>query len=141
MQRSRCTCIATQGKCKLGGGFDLADLFPSKKFLHVFTGLKSKLENVHRQVDKILAGMVINDHRENQKNAATGNGELLKEDLVDVLIGLQQSGSLGFPITTNHIKAVSLVIIPSTCPTHSKTINSKLPWLVTSIAIIISFFT
>ena len=119
----------------------MADLFPSKKFLHVFTGLKSKLENVHRQVDQILAGMVINDHRENQKNAATGNGELLKEDLVDVLIGLQQSGSLGFPITTNHIKAVILVIIPSTCPTHSKTINSKLPWLVTSIAIIISFFT
>lgn len=140
MQRSRCTCIAAQGKYTLGGGFDLADLFPSKKFLHVFTGLKSKLENVHRQVDQIL-GNVINDHRENQKSATTGNGELSKEDFVDVLIGLQQSGSLGFPITNNHIKAVILVIIPSTYPTHSKTINSKLLWLVTFIAIIISFFT
>nr|POF05391.1 premnaspirodiene oxygenase [Quercus suber] len=92
----------------LGGGFDLADLFPLKKFLHVFTGLKSKLENVHRQVDQIL-GNVINDHRENQKSATTGNGELSREDFVDVLIGLQQSGSLGFPITNNHIKAVILV--------------------------------
>lgn len=90
----------------------MADLFPSKTFLHVFSGLKTKLENIHRKVDKMLDN-IIDDHRENQMSAATGNGELSKVDLVDVLLGLQQSGSLELPITTNHIKGVILVIIRS----------------------------
>ncbi|CAL0307274.1 unnamed protein product [Lupinus luteus] len=34
------------------GGFDLADLFPSLKPLHLITGLKAKLENVHKKLDK-----------------------------------------------------------------------------------------
>ncbi|KAK7857323.1 premnaspirodiene oxygenase [Quercus suber] len=74
------------------------------------------------QVDQIL-GNVINDHRENQKSATTGNGELSREDFVDVLIGLQQSGSLGFPITNNHIKAVILDMFSAGTDTSSSTID------------------
>ena len=109
----------------LAGGFDIADLFPSKKFLHVVSGLKFKLEKIHGKIDKIL-DKIIHDHRENPMSAETGNGELWKEDLVDVFLRLQQSGSLEFPITTNNIKAVILVCIPSINTAHSKVINSKL---------------
>jgi cytochrome P450 len=103
----------------LAGGFELADLFPSRKFLHAVSGLKSKLEKIQRKFDKILDN-IINDHRENQMSAATGKGEPWKDDLVDVLLGLQQSGSLEFPITTNNIKAVILVSTPTINLTHSK---------------------
>ena len=106
------SALLTKEVTTLTGGFHLADLFPSKKFLHVFSGLKTKLENIHRKVDKLLDN-IIDDHMENQMSAATGNGELSKVDLVDVLLDLQQSGSLELPITTNHIKGVILVIIPS----------------------------
>nr|POE93751.1 cytochrome p450 71d8 [Quercus suber] len=82
--------LLTKEISTLMGGFHLADLFPSKTFLHVFSGLKTKLENIHRKVDKMLDN-IINDHRENQMSAATGNGELSKVDLVDVLLDLQQS--------------------------------------------------
>jgi len=34
-----------------------------------------------------------------------------QEDLVDVLLGLQKSGTLEYPITTNNIKGVILVSI------------------------------
>ena len=103
----------------LAGGFELSDLFPSRKFLHAVSGLKSKLEKIQRKLDKILDN-IINDHRENQMSAATGKGEPWKDDLVDVLLGLQQSGSLEFPITTDNIKAVILVSTPTINLTHSK---------------------
>ena len=64
----------------LAGGFDIADLFPSKKFLHVVSGLKFKLEKIHGKVDKILDN-IINDHRENPMSAETSKGELWKEEL------------------------------------------------------------
>uniref|UniRef100_A0A2N9IEN8 Cytochrome P450 n=1 Tax=Fagus sylvatica TaxID=28930 RepID=A0A2N9IEN8_FAGSY len=102
----------------LAGGFELADLFPSRKFLHAVSGLKSKLEKIQRKFDKILDN-IINDHRENQMSAATGKGEPWKDDLVDVLLGLQQSGSLEFPITTDNIKAVILDIFSAGTDTSS----------------------
>ena len=38
----------------LGGGFDLPDLFPSLKFLGFLTGMKSALEKIQKQLDRIL---------------------------------------------------------------------------------------
>ncbi|GLT73329.1 hypothetical protein SLA2020_451970 [Shorea laevis] len=47
----------------LSGGFDLPDLFPSQKFVHVISGMKDKLEKIHRKIDKILEN-IIHEHRE-----------------------------------------------------------------------------
>jgi hypothetical protein len=90
----------------LAGGFELADLFPSHKVVHMFSGTKAKLEKIHMKVDKILEN-IIHEHRENQMMSASTE----QEDLVDVLLGLQKSGTLEFPITTNNIKGVILVSI------------------------------
>ncbi|NP_001313070.1 5-epiaristolochene 1,3-dihydroxylase-like precursor [Nicotiana tabacum] len=58
----------------LAEGFDVADIFPSYKFLHVLSGMKRKLLNAHLKVDAIVED-VINEHK---KNLATGktNGAL-----------------------------------------------------------------
>ncbi|KAG6695546.1 hypothetical protein I3842_09G103600 [Carya illinoinensis] len=87
------------------GGFDLADLFPSQKFLRVITGMKTKVEGMHRKIDKILEN-IIQEHKENQMSAGISEVERGQEDLVDVLLRLQQSSGLEVPITTKNIKAV-----------------------------------
>jgi cytochrome P450 len=89
----------------LAGGFELADLFPSQKFVHVISGVKAKLEKIHGKIDKILEN-IIHEHKENLLSKSTE-----QEDLVDVILRLQQSGTLEFPITTNNIKAIILVSI------------------------------
>jgi len=89
----------------LASGFELADLFPSQRVVHMFSGTKAKLEKIHMKMDKILED-IIHEHKENKKSASAE-----QEDLVDVLLGLQKSGTLEYPITTNNIKGVILVSI------------------------------
>lgn len=93
---------------KLGGGFDISDVFPSLKFLHVIGGMKPKLEKIHEKIDRIF-GNVILEHKKNRitstKNQTTDHMQEMEEDLVDVLLRLQENGELEFPITTDNIKA------------------------------------
>ena len=93
----------------LAEGFDVADIFPSYKFLHVFDGAKQKLLNAHRKVDSIVED-IINEHK---KNLATRKNDdaLGGEDLIDVLLRLMNDGSLQFPINNVNIKAVIVVSI------------------------------
>ena len=86
---------------QLTGGFDLADLFPSNKFLQLISRTRVELERIHLEADKILESIIQqHKHRQIQINEPT------EKDLVDVLLEVQQSGSLEFPITTDNIKAV-----------------------------------
>ncbi|KAI3942606.1 hypothetical protein MKW92_043293 [Papaver armeniacum] len=96
---------------KLAGGFDIADIFPSLKLLHVLVGTKEKLELLHQKVDKTLND-VIKDHKANR--ATTINSSMsceMEEDFVDVLLQLQESGTLESPMTTDNLKAVIWVSI------------------------------
>ncbi|KAK7267892.1 hypothetical protein RIF29_20572 [Crotalaria pallida] len=101
---------------ELVGGFDLAELFPSLKPLHLITGMKGKLEHVHTKLDKILEN-IIDEHQVKSRSSSEskhGNGEAgdenenEKESLVDVLLRVQRNGSLEIPLTLNNIKAVIL---------------------------------
>ncbi|KAJ1419074.1 Cytochrome P450 [Sesbania bispinosa] len=85
----------------LTGGFEIADVFPSMKPLHILTGMRAKYERIHKRADKILEN-IIKKHQEKQTSAK----EAEKEDLVDVLLRLQQSSSLEIQLTTNNVKAV-----------------------------------
>nr|GMD90018.1 premnaspirodiene oxygenase-like [Ipomoea batatas] len=84
----------------LAGGFDVADLFPSRRFLRLLTGMEPTLRKLRRRTDQIF-DQIIDQHR--QKRKADG---FCDEDIVDVLLRLQEQGGFNFPITTDNIKAV-----------------------------------
>ncbi|CAN4114290.1 unnamed protein product [Withania somnifera] len=89
---------------RLAEGFDVADIFPSYKFLHSLSGAKQTLLEAHRKVDTIVED-VINEHK---KNPATHKSDDAAggADLVDVLLRLMKDKSLQFPITNDNIKAI-----------------------------------
>lgn len=70
------------------GGFDIADLFPSFKFLHVLLGSASKLKKMHQKLEQILDN-IINEHIEN-----LGASSVAEKDLIDVLLRLKENGGL-----------------------------------------------
>ncbi|KAA8544292.1 hypothetical protein F0562_022304 [Nyssa sinensis] len=90
---------------KLAAGFSIADMYPSVKMLSVITGIRPRLEEMHKRTDQILEN-IVNQHKEGNK-VETGK-EQVKEDLVDVLLKFQKHGDLEFPLTDNGIKAVIL---------------------------------
>lgn len=87
----------------LSGGFDVADLFPSRRFLHLLSGMEPRLRKLRRGINELL-DHIIDQHK--QKHKAQGYCD---EDIVDVLLRLQEKGGLSFPITTDNIKAVVMV--------------------------------
>ncbi|KAL0310782.1 UNVERIFIED_CONTAM: Premnaspirodiene oxygenase [Sesamum angustifolium] len=84
------------------GGFDVADLFPSVKFLQTVTGLRTKLMKLHHKIDQVL-NIIIDEHMEKLKHGQHG-----EEDLVDVLLRFKQKGSAEFLVTMDNIKAITL---------------------------------
>nr|QNS29950.1 cytochrome P450 [Nothapodytes nimmoniana] len=93
---------------KLAGGFDIPDLFPSFKILHPISGMRSELEKIHPRVDKIFDHLIEEHKIKRNKSMTMNSNEVGEEDLVDVLLKLQESGDLEFPITTDSIKAIIL---------------------------------
>ncbi|XP_061374474.1 cytochrome P450 71D8-like [Gastrolobium bilobum] len=104
------------------GGFDLADLFPSIKPIHFITGIRPKLEKLHKRLDKILQN-IVTEHQEKHMRAQEGKVEAEEEDLVDVLLRIQQSDSLGIKITTRNIKAVILDVFIAGTDTSASTLD------------------
>ncbi|CAN1224296.1 Premnaspirodiene oxygenase [Linum perenne] len=86
------------------GGLKISDLFPSLKWLPVMNGYKGQLMEIHRQVDGML-DYIISVYKE-RRTRSTDNDD---DDLVDVLLNLEESGHLGFTLTLDHVKAVTLV--------------------------------
>ncbi|XP_060197214.1 premnaspirodiene oxygenase-like [Lycium barbarum] len=115
-------------------GFDVADIFPSLKFLHVLSGMKGKMMELHHKVDTI-AKNVINEHK---KNLATGktNGELGREDLIDVLLRLMKDGGLQFPITNDNIKAIIYDMFAAGTETTSTTMDWAMAEMIKNPGII-----
>ncbi|KAK2985147.1 hypothetical protein RJ640_004828 [Escallonia rubra] len=101
---------------ELGSGFNIADMYPSVKWLEVISGLQPRFEKIHKKVDKILDN-ILNEHK-NRTIMATGKGDA-NEDLVDVLIRYQKHGDLEFPLTDSNIKAVILDIFIAGSETSS----------------------
>ncbi|KAM3201078.1 Cytochrome [Capsicum annuum] len=103
----------------LAGGFDVADIFPSYKFLHSLSPAKKTLLDAHRKVDAIVED-VINEHKKNLENHNIDDA-FGGEDLVDVLLRLMKDKSLQFPITNNNIKAIIVDMFAAGTETSSTT--------------------
>uniref|UniRef100_M1CJW8 Cytochrome P450 n=2 Tax=Solanum tuberosum TaxID=4113 RepID=M1CJW8_SOLTU len=95
-------------------GFDMADIFPSLKFLHVLCGMKGKIMDAHHELDAILEN-IINEHK--------NNGELGGEGLIATLLRLMKEGGFQFPITKDNIKAIIFDIFVAGTETSSTTID------------------
>ncbi|XP_077216244.1 desmethyl-deoxy-podophyllotoxin synthase-like [Tasmannia lanceolata] len=97
---------ALKESLEFAGGFNVADFFPSLKFVSVITGTKYRLERLHRKFDGVLND-IIKEHKDN-KMRKTKQEDHEVEDLVDVLLRLQEHGDLEFPLEMDSIKAVIL---------------------------------
>ncbi|KAL3537116.1 hypothetical protein ACH5RR_000482, partial [Cinchona calisaya] len=114
----------------LVGGFNLAHVFPSLKFLPIITGLKHKLLEAHHKIDEILED-VIKQHKANHEIGRKGNAESGDEDLIDVLLRHQESDTdLQIPITARNIKALILDIFTGGTDTAAATIEWALSELM-----------
>ncbi|KAL5549561.1 hypothetical protein UlMin_004792 [Ulmus minor] len=115
---------------KVTAGFCVADMYPSIKILQHFSGLRKKLEKLHREVDSIL-GNIIDEHREKMmkvKQDGDGVGDV-EEDLVEVLLKLQKSGDLDHPLTDNNIKAVLVDMFSA----GSETSSTAIGWAISEL--------
>ncbi|GFP93738.1 cytochrome p450 71d13 [Phtheirospermum japonicum] len=97
-------------------GFELADLFPSFKLLHMFSLNQYKLLRMRRKLDSIL-DVFLEEHKLKQ------NGEFGGEDILDVLLRMQKNKELEFPITNDNIKAVVFDMFSAGTETSSSTID------------------
>lgn len=90
---------------KAATGFSVSDLFPSQKWLHVITGERRRLEEIHRKCDVILQRIVdegLSRGTEDDEDEAGG--------LLHALLNMRdESGSRDSPLTINNAKAVILV--------------------------------
>ncbi|KAL8521900.1 hypothetical protein ACS0TY_012161 [Phlomoides rotata] len=100
----------------MAGGFELADLFPSSKLLNLLTWNKYKLLRMRRKLDAII-DEIVEEHRLKQ------SGEFEGEDIVDVLLRMQRSREIEFPITNHNIKAVVFDMFSAGTETTSTTID------------------
>ncbi|TQE00376.1 hypothetical protein C1H46_014012 [Malus baccata] len=107
---------------KVAGGFALADLYPSVSLLHLVSGIRPKLERLHKQADRIMEN-IINEHQKDLETTKNVEGETV-EDLVHVLLKFHEhGGALEFSLTTNNIKAVIFDIFSAGSETSATTVD------------------
>ncbi|CAL9754020.1 unnamed protein product [Musa acuminata subsp. burmannicoides] len=88
----------------LFGGFCVADMFPSLKFIDVLSGAEFRLRRLRRRLDEIL-GDIIKEH-EGKASASSGDKAGEVDDLVDVLLRLKDDPQLEVPLTMENVKGV-----------------------------------
>ncbi|CAL9018093.1 unnamed protein product [Prunus brigantina] len=107
---------------KAASGFALADVFPSVSLLHLLSGMRHKIERLHKEADRIM-GNIIKEHQRDVVTTKSGEGEA-EEDLVDVLLKFHENGNeLEFSLTTENIKAVIFDIFAAGSETSSTTVD------------------
>lgn len=68
---------------RVAAGFNIADLYPSIEFLQSITRIKSQMEKLHQEADRIVQN-IMNENKTRRETSNIGMSEEA-EDLVDVL--------------------------------------------------------
>ncbi|KAK3136378.1 hypothetical protein QOZ80_5BG0433050 [Eleusine coracana subsp. coracana] len=101
---------ATKVLISLVSGFNIPDLFPAwTTVLARFTGMTRRLKDIHKTMDTILEE-IIHERMATRDSKIKSGADVVDENLLDVFIGLQEKGGLGFDLTNSIIKAVILDI-------------------------------
>ncbi|KAG8380425.1 hypothetical protein BUALT_Bualt06G0014000 [Buddleja alternifolia] len=87
--------------------FQIDDIFPSKKFIHLMSGSKKRVERLHEKIDWMMGSIIDEGRRE--KAATTDHDGEKHENLLHVLLKVQDSGP-EVPLTTDNIKSVLLYL-------------------------------
>ncbi|CAL9122896.1 unnamed protein product, partial [Musa textilis] len=109
---------------EVGGGFSLADLFPSWPIIKLLSGASSKMQRLHREMDAIL-NSIIQEHKERKSEDQPEE----EEDLVDVMLRVQAEGSLSFPFADEYVKAIMLDVLGG----GSETSATLLEWAMSEL--------
>ncbi|KAL4586553.1 hypothetical protein LXL04_011190 [Taraxacum kok-saghyz] len=109
----------------LSSGFDVADIFPSVKLLHVVSGARKKLVKLHKKMDKIFDNIIV----EHQEHRASGHN-IDNEDLLDVILRLKDDGGLQSPLTSDNVKAIMLDMFTGGTHTSAATIQWAMSELI-----------
>ncbi|KAK7299944.1 hypothetical protein RJT34_10774 [Clitoria ternatea] len=112
---------------EVAGGFSVADLYPSIGVLTVLTGIRTKAEKLHREMDRILEN-IVRDHRDKNLESQVV-GEENGKHLVDVLLRLQKNGDLKHPLTDSIVKATILDIFSA----GSDTSSAIMEWVMSEL--------
>lgn len=110
---------------ELSTGFDIVDLFPSMKFIHVISGTASRLKKLLAKLDPIFENIIQEQKEINRASAtnSTSGGQAGDQDnLVAVLLKVNERGGLDVPITTDAIKAVFVDIFSGGTDTTATTV-------------------
>ncbi|XP_038686734.1 premnaspirodiene oxygenase-like [Tripterygium wilfordii] len=100
--------------------FNLTNMFPSIKLFHLISGMRTRLEKLHHEIDKILESL-INEHRVNKSR--------IDNDLLDILLNLQAHGEFQFPLTADNIKALVMEVFLG----GSETTSTTLEWAMSEL--------
>lgn len=101
---------ATKALIGLVSGFNIPDLFPAwTPVLAKLTGMTRSLKDIHNTVDTIIQE-VIEERKAIRLHKIKTGAKHVDENLLDVLVGLQEKGGLGFDLTDSIIKAIILVV-------------------------------
>ncbi|CAL1352799.1 unnamed protein product [Linum trigynum] len=111
-----------------GSGFGVTDVYPSFKFLQLITGVRSRLQKLKRESDRILQS-IIDEHIAAAK-AGAGEKEEGVDDLVDVMLKVQKSADLGFTLTTDSVKAILLDMFIAGSETSSTVVEWTMSELI-----------
>ncbi|KAL1803483.1 hypothetical protein DCAR_0935184 [Daucus carota subsp. sativus] len=110
-------------------GFFINDLFPSVKFLSVLNGMKPALKKIRRKIDHIFKE-IIDEHKEKLARREKGVAvDTQDEDLVDVLLRVNETQRLQFPINDNDIQAITLDMLTAGTDTSS----TVLEWAMSAL--------
>ncbi|XP_020597992.1 premnaspirodiene oxygenase-like [Phalaenopsis equestris] len=111
-------------------GFTIVDLFPSIPFIRRITGYLKGLEQCGKKLDT-MAEKIVEEHKEKWAKHVSNNdnGQLMEEDLTDVLLRVQREDSLQFPITNDNIKA----LINDMLMAGSETTSTTLEWAMSEM--------
>ncbi|CAI8586975.1 unnamed protein product [Vicia faba] len=108
---------ATDEIAGLLGGFCIADLYPSIKMLQRMSMAKTKLEKLHRDIDKIMQD-ILEDHR------SIHRGVWKDENIMDALLKIQQENEQSqHPVTDLNIKSIIMDLFAAGTHTTSGVIS------------------
>ncbi|XP_004288803.1 PREDICTED: cytochrome P450 71D11-like [Fragaria vesca subsp. vesca] len=115
---------------KAASGFNVVDVFPCFKILHMISGVQQKLERLHKKSDRIMEN-IIKEHIQATTTTKSDDEAQVQEDLVDVLLGFHDpSGGHEFSLTTDNIKAIILDIFTAGSETSSTTVDWTMSELI-----------